>query len=113
MLLVLKRTISIRRFFWAHKTYVKTDGKENIANFTLKFLFILTYEDVLNVLALCIFFVINTITAMHNTSCLPLHFGSLHKKNPDWIQLRMLHMEQAYHGPYYLHAIWNKSVVKP
>ena len=36
MLLVLKRTVSIRRFFWAPKTYVKTDGSENIYNFTLK-----------------------------------------------------------------------------
>ena len=26
MLWVLKRTISIRRFFWAPKTYVQTDG---------------------------------------------------------------------------------------
>ena len=24
----------MRRFFWAHKTYVKNDGKENIYNFT-------------------------------------------------------------------------------
>ena len=36
MLWVLKRTVSMRRFFWAHKTYVKTDGYENIDNFTLK-----------------------------------------------------------------------------
>ena len=26
----------MRRFFWAPKTYVKTDGQENIYNFTLK-----------------------------------------------------------------------------
>ena len=26
MLWVLKRTVSMRRFFWAPKTYVKTDG---------------------------------------------------------------------------------------
>ena len=26
MLWVLKRTVSVRRFFWAPKTYVKTDG---------------------------------------------------------------------------------------
>ena len=37
MLWVLKRTVSIRRFFSAPKTYVKTDRYENIYNFTLKF----------------------------------------------------------------------------
>ena len=26
----------MRRFFWIPKTYVKTDGQENIYNFTLK-----------------------------------------------------------------------------
>ena len=36
MLWVLKRTVSMRRFFRAPKTYVKIDGKENIYNFTLK-----------------------------------------------------------------------------
>ena len=36
MLLVLKRTVSMRRFFWALKIYVQTDGLENIYNFTLK-----------------------------------------------------------------------------
>ena len=36
MLLVLKRTVSMRRFFWAPKTYAKTDGLENIYNFMLK-----------------------------------------------------------------------------
>ena len=36
MLWVLKITVSKRRFFWAPKTYVKTDGKENNNNFTLK-----------------------------------------------------------------------------
>ena len=36
MLWILKRTVSMRRFFWAPKTYVKTDGYENIYNFTLK-----------------------------------------------------------------------------
>ena len=30
MLWVLKRTVSMRRFFWAPTTYVETDGKENI-----------------------------------------------------------------------------------
>ena len=40
MLWVLKRTVSMRRFFWAPKTYAQTDGKENIYNFTLKILFI-------------------------------------------------------------------------
>ena len=33
MLWVLKRTVSMRRFFWAPKTYVKADGKDNIYNF--------------------------------------------------------------------------------
>ena len=36
MLWVLKRTVSLRRFFWVPKTYVKIDGEENINNFTLK-----------------------------------------------------------------------------
>ena len=36
MLWVLKRTVSLRRFFWAPEKYVKTDGLENIYNFTLK-----------------------------------------------------------------------------
>ena len=36
MLWVHKRTVSMRRFFWAPKTYVKTDGLKNIYNFTLK-----------------------------------------------------------------------------
>ena len=36
MVWVLKRTVSMRRFFWAPKTYVKIDGKEIIYNFTLK-----------------------------------------------------------------------------
>ena len=35
MLWVLKRTVSRRRFFWSPKTYVKTDGWENIYSFTL------------------------------------------------------------------------------
>ena len=34
MLWVLKRTVSMRRFFWAPKTYAKNYGKENIYNFT-------------------------------------------------------------------------------
>ena len=37
MLWVLKRTVSMRRFFLAPKTYVKTDQLENIYNFMLKF----------------------------------------------------------------------------
>ena len=37
MLWVLKRTVSMRLFFWAPKTYVKIDGYEKIYNFTLKF----------------------------------------------------------------------------
>ena len=36
MLWILKRTVSMRQFFWAPKTYVKIEGKENIYNFTLK-----------------------------------------------------------------------------
>ena len=36
MLWALKRTISMRQFFWAPKTYVKTDGLENIYNLKLK-----------------------------------------------------------------------------
>ena len=43
MLWVLKRGVSMRRFFWAPKTYITTDGQENINIFTLKmydFLFI-------------------------------------------------------------------------
>ena len=36
MLWVLKRPVSMRLFFWAPKTYVKTDGLENINNFALK-----------------------------------------------------------------------------
>ena len=35
MLWVLKRTVSMRRFFLAPKTYVKMDGLENIYNCTL------------------------------------------------------------------------------
>ena len=36
MLWVLKRTVSMRRFFWAPKTFVQIDGKENIYNFAHK-----------------------------------------------------------------------------
>ena len=36
MLWVLKRTFSMRQFFWAPKTYAKTDELENIYTFTLK-----------------------------------------------------------------------------
>ena len=35
MLWVLKRTVSMRWFFWAPRTYVKRNGYENIHNFTL------------------------------------------------------------------------------
>ena len=41
MLWVLKRKVSVRRFFWAPKTYVQTDGLENIYYFTLKNFFYL------------------------------------------------------------------------
>ena len=37
MLWVLKRTVSMRQFFWAPITYVQTDGLENIYNFMLNF----------------------------------------------------------------------------
>ena len=37
MLWVLKRTVSMRQFFWAPKTYAKNYGLENIYNFTLIF----------------------------------------------------------------------------
>ena len=37
---VVKRTVSLRQFFWAPKTYVQADGFEKIYNFTLKNLFI-------------------------------------------------------------------------
>ena len=36
MLWVLKRIVSMRRFFWAPKTYALNHGLENIYNFTLK-----------------------------------------------------------------------------
>ena len=35
MLWVLKRTVSMRRFFWAPKTHVEIDGLENNHNFAL------------------------------------------------------------------------------
>ena len=38
MLWVLKRTVSMRWFFWAAKTYAKIYGYENTYNFTLKIL---------------------------------------------------------------------------
>ena len=37
MLWVLKRTVSMRQFFWAPKTYVKIDEQENIYNFMKNF----------------------------------------------------------------------------
>ena len=37
MLWELKRTVSMRRFFWAPKTNVTNDGQGNIQNFMLKF----------------------------------------------------------------------------
>ena len=47
MLWVLKRTVSMRRFFWAPKTYSKSYGKENICNFTLKsFVYLNLWSDV-------------------------------------------------------------------
>ena len=38
MLWVLKRTVSLRRFFWAPKTFAKKYGLEIIYNFMLNFL---------------------------------------------------------------------------
>ena len=40
MLWVLKRTLSMRRFFWAPKTDVQTDGLENITILRSKIVFI-------------------------------------------------------------------------
>ena len=37
MLWVLKGTVSLRRFFGATKTYLKTDGLGNIYNFLAQF----------------------------------------------------------------------------
>ena len=45
MLWVLKRTVSLRRFFWAPETNVKINGKENIHKFMLKNVFISTYDN--------------------------------------------------------------------
>ena len=36
MFWVLKRTVSMRRFFWATNTNVRIDGQEIVLNFTLK-----------------------------------------------------------------------------
>ena len=38
MLLILKRTVSMRGFFWAPKTYAKNYKVENIYDFTQKYL---------------------------------------------------------------------------
>ena len=52
MLWALKRTVSLRRFFWAPKAYVKIDGYENIYIFTLKkFVFLNQGRLTLNLLA--------------------------------------------------------------
>ena len=37
MMWVLKRTVSMRQFFWVPKTYAKKYGQEYIYNFTLNF----------------------------------------------------------------------------
>ena len=42
MLWVLKRTVSMRWFFWAPKTYAKSYGLEKIYKFTLFFFFCLS-----------------------------------------------------------------------
>ena len=43
MLWVLKRTVSMRQFFWAPRTYAKNYWKEYIYDFTLKFFVYLNY----------------------------------------------------------------------
>ena len=45
MLWVLKRTVSLRQFIWAPKTYAKTDGSESNYEFMLKFLAYLNLWD--------------------------------------------------------------------
>ena len=40
MLWVLKRTVSMRWFFWTPKTYVKTDGWKDIHNFTVEIMLV-------------------------------------------------------------------------
>ena len=52
MLWVLKRTISVRRLFWAPKTYAKNYGQEKIYNFMLK---IFVYNLNLCVILVCEF----------------------------------------------------------
>ena len=50
MLLVLERTVSMRRFFGAPKTFVYTEVSDNIHNFTLKtFLILLLSADFFNI----------------------------------------------------------------
>ena len=55
MLWVLKRTVSMRRFFWAPKTYTKNYGLENIHNFTQKIFGYLNLCSVFNNQCLTIF----------------------------------------------------------
>ena len=55
MLWVLKRTVSMRWFFSAPKTNVKTDGLENNRNFKLKHLLIQTYNGTSWLYCTCIF----------------------------------------------------------
>ena len=45
MLWVLKRTVSMRRLFWTHKTHILTDGDENNPNFTHKIIPTWTHPD--------------------------------------------------------------------
>ena len=40
MLWVLKKNLSMRRFFWAPKTYVQIDGLENINNLSSTIFFL-------------------------------------------------------------------------
>ena len=48
MLWVLKRTVSLRRFFWAPKTYVLTDSKKIITILWSDNLIIWTYNAYLH-----------------------------------------------------------------
>ena len=47
MLWVLKRTVSMRRFFWAPKSYAKNYGLENIYNFMLNIFVYLNLCDIM------------------------------------------------------------------
>ena len=46
MLWLLKRTVSMRQFFWVPNTYVNTDGQENIHSFTKKLIILLLNQNI-------------------------------------------------------------------